>query len=270
MSTSPIAASRPAPADSPPHMAGAGIAASFAVPPQSAAAAAALELRDAVKEFPGTPPVRALDGVSVRIDHGELVAVVGPSGSGKSTMLTIMGTLDRPTSGTVAIDGIDTSTLSDKYLAGLRARRIGFVFQQFFLLPGQSALENVANGLLYQGVEPAERLQRAEIALNRVGLGHRLTHRPNELSGGEQQRVAIARALAHEPAFVLADEPTGNLDSKSTGAVMDLIHGLHVEGTTIVVITHDHDVAARFPRQISVLDGRIESDTTINPLKDQS
>ena len=222
--------------------------------------AAALELRDAVKEFPGSPPVRALDGVSVRIDHGELVAVVGPSGSGKSTLLTIMGTLDRPTGGTVWIDGIDTSTLADKYLAGLRARRIGFVFQQFFLLPGQSALDNVANGLLYQGVEPTQRQRRAEVALRRVGLAHRLDHRPNELSGGEQQRVAVARALAHEPAFVLADEPTGNLDSKSTAAVMELIHGLHAEGTTIVVITHDLEVAAEFPRQISVLDGRIESD----------
>ena len=237
----------------------------------AAAPVSALELRDAVKEFPGSPPVRALDGVSVRIDHGELVAVVGPSGSGKSTLLTIMGTLDRPTSGTVSIDGIDTSALGDKHLAGLRARRIGFVFQQFFLLPGQSAVDNVANGLLYQGVELNERQRRAEIALNRVGLAHRLQHHPNELSGGEQQRVAVARALAHEPAFVLADEPTGNLDSKSTDAVMDLVHGLHAEGTTIVVITHDHDVAAAFPRQISVLDGRIEADVTrLNtPTKEQ-
>ncbi len=231
-----------------------------APPKRGRVPSAALELREAVKEFPGSPPVRALDGVSVRIDHGELVAVVGPSGSGKSTLLTIMGTLDRPTSGTVWIDGIDTSTLADKHLAGLRSRRIGFVFQQFFLLPGQTALDNVANGLLYQGVEPAERQRRAEVALRRVGLAHRLDHRPNELSGGEQQRVAVARALAHEPAFVLADEPTGNLDSKSTAAVMELIHGLHAEGTTIVVITHDLDVAAEFPRRISVLDGKIESD----------
>ncbi len=221
----------------------------------------ALELIDVVKEFPGSPPVRALDGVSVRIDHGELVAVVGPSGSGKSTLLTIMGTLDRATSGTIRVDGVDTATLNDKQLAGLRARRIGFVFQQFFLLPGMNATENVANGLLYQGVEPAERTRRAVIALQRVGLGHRLDHRPNELSGGEQQRVAVARALAHEPAFVLADEPTGNLDSRSTTAVMDLIRGLNDEGTSIVVITHDNDLADDLPRKISVLDGRIEHDT---------
>lgn len=221
----------------------------------------ALELTDVVKEFPGSPPVRALDGVSVRIDHGELVAVVGPSGSGKSTLLTIMGTLDRATSGTIRVDGVDTATLNDKQLAGLRARRIGFVFQQFFLLAGMNATDNVANGLLYQGVEPAERTRRAVIALQRVGLGHRLEHRPNELSGGEQQRVAVARALAHEPAFVLADEPTGNLDSRSTTAVMDLIRGLNNEGTSIVVITHDNDLADDLPRKISVLDGRIEHDT---------
>lgn len=221
----------------------------------------ALELVDVVKEFPGSPPVRALDGVSVRIDHGELVAVVGPSGSGKSTLLTIMGTLDRASSGTIRVDGIDTATLNDKQLAGLRARRIGFVFQQFFLLAGMNATENVANGLLYQGVEPAERNRRAVAALQRVGLGHRLEHRPNELSGGEQQRVAVARALAHEPAFVLADEPTGNLDSRSTAAVMDLIRGLNDEGTSIVVITHDNDLADDLPRKISVLDGRIEHDT---------
>ena len=228
--------------------------------PQATTGTAALELVDVVKEFPGSPPVRALDGVSVQIDHGELVAVVGPSGSGKSTLLTIMGTLDRATSGTIRVDGVDTATLNDKQLAGLRARSIGFVFQQFFLLPGMDATENVANGLLYQGVEPAERNRRAIAALQRVGLGHRLEHRPNELSGGEQQRVAVARALAHEPAFVLADEPTGNLDSRSTTAVMDLVRGLNDDGTSIVVITHDNDLANDLPRKISVLDGCIEHD----------
>jgi putative ABC transport system ATP-binding protein len=223
--------------------------------------AAALELVNVTKEFDGHPPVKALDGVSLRIEHGELVAVVGPSGSGKSTMLTVMGTLDRPTRGIVRIDGVDTSKLPDQRLAGLRARRIGFVFQQFFLLRGMSAIDNVANGLIYQGIGPADRRERAIEALERVGLGHRLSHRPTEMSGGEQQRVAVARALVHKPAFVLADEPTGNLDSKSTGAVMDLIRQLNAEGTTIAVITHDAGIAAKLPRQVSVLDGRILSDT---------
>jgi putative ABC transport system ATP-binding protein len=229
-----------------------------AAPLPGAGGRPALELRDVVKEFPGHPPVRALDHVSVRVDHGELVAVVGPSGSGKSTMLTVMGTLDRPTSGVVAIDGVDTSSLSDRRLAGLRARRIGFVFQQFFLLRGMSAVDNVANGLLYQGIPPRQRRTMAVEALERVGLGHRLEHHPNHLSGGEQQRVAVARALVHRPAFVLADEPTGNLDSRSTE------HGLHADGTTIVVITHDAGIAASLPRQVSVLDGRIQHDSRTN------
>ncbi|MEZ5282338.1 MAG: ABC transporter ATP-binding protein [Acidimicrobiales bacterium] len=229
--------------------------------PTAATPFGAIELRNASKHYPGNPPVRALDDVTVRIDHGELVAVVGPSGSGKSTMLTVMGTLDQPTAGTVLVDGIDTTTLDDNRLAGLRARRIGFVFQQFFLLPGMSTVDNVANGLLYQGVKLAERRDRAVAALERVGLGHRLGHRPNQLSGGEQQRVAVARALVHDPAFVLADEPTGNLDSRSTAAVVDLLEGLHAEGTTIVVITHDLDLAQRFPRQLSILDGRLQADT---------
>ncbi|MEL6894380.1 MAG: ABC transporter ATP-binding protein [Actinomycetota bacterium] len=219
---------------------------------------------DVVKEYPGHPPVRALDDVSVRIDHGELVAVVGPSGSGKSTLLNVMGTLDRPTTGVVSVDGTDTATLSDKQVAGVRARRIGFVFQQFFLLPGMSAIDNVANGLLYSGVALRERRERSVIALQRVGLGHRLGHPPNHMSGGERQRVAIARALVHEPAFVLADEPTGNLDSRSTGAVMDLIGTLHDDGTTIVVITHDTSIAASLPRQVSVFDGRIDSDSALH------
>ena len=223
----------------------------------------ALEMRHVDKEFPGHPPVRALDDVSVRIDHGELVAVVGPSGSGKSTLLNVMGTLDRPTRGVVSVDGTDTATLSDKQVAGVRARHIGFVFQQFFLLPGMSAIDNVANGLIYSGVPLRERRERSVEALQRVGLGHRLHHPPNHLSGGERQRVAIARALVHNPSFVLADEPTGNLDSKSTGAVMDLIGGLHDEGSTIVVITHDTAIAASLPRQVAVLDGRIQSDSAV-------
>jgi len=223
----------------------------------------ALELCNVDKEYPGHPPVKALDNVSLRVDHGELVAVVGPSGSGKSTLLNAMGTLDRPTRGVVSIDGVDTATLSDRRVAGVRARRIGFVFQQFFLLPGMSAIENVSNGLLYSGTPVRERRERAAIALGRVGLGHRLQHSPAHMSGGERQRVAVARALVHEPAFVLADEPTGNLDSKSTGAVMDLIGQLHADGTTIVVITHDGTIAASLPRQVTVFDGRIDSDSAL-------
>ncbi len=221
----------------------------------------ALELRRVVKEYQGDPPVRALDDVSLRIDHGELVAIVGASGSGKSTLLNVMGTLDRPTQGIVEIDGVDTAGRSDNAVAGIRARKIGFVFQQFFLLPGMSAVENVANGLLYQGVAPSERRERATDALSRVGLGHRLEHTPNHLSGGERQRVAVARALVHHPAFVLADEPTGNLDSRSTDAVMQLIGDLHAEGTTIAVITHDTNIAAELPRRVTVHDGSIIADS---------
>ena len=218
----------------------------------------ALELVDVVKEYPGTPPVRALDGVSLRIDSGELVAIVGPSGSGKSTMLQVMGTLDRPTSGTVKIDGIELSTLSDRKLSAARARLIGFVFQQFFLLDGATAVENVSNGLLYTGTPKRERLFQAAKALDRVGLSHRLHHNPNELSGGERQRVAIARALVHDPAIVLADEPTGNLDSKSSESVVALLRDLHADGRTIVVITHDRELAAGLPRQVGVRDGRLD------------
>lgn len=218
---------------------------------------AALQLIDVVKQYAGHPPVRALDSVSLRIDRGELVAIVGPSGSGKSTMLHVMGTLDRPTSGRVEIDGIELSQLSDRRLAAARARLIGFVFQQFFLLEGMTAVENVANGLLYSGESKSKRLQRAVTALSRVGLAHRLHHRPSALSGGERQRVAIARALVHNPAIILADEPTGNLDSASSASVMDLLFDLHREGRTIVVITHDRDIAAALPRQVSVRDGRL-------------
>ncbi|MEM8705130.1 MAG: ABC transporter ATP-binding protein [Actinomycetota bacterium] len=222
---------------------------------------AALELRRIVKQYPGSPPVAALDGVDLRIEHGELAAIVGPSGSGKSTMLHVMGTLDRPTSGRVLIDGHDLSRMGDRRLSAVRSRLIGFVFQQFFLIDGMTALDNVANGLLYSGVAPAERRQRAADALIRVGLRHRILHLPNQLSGGERQRVAIARAVVHRPAIVLADEPTGNLDSRSSESIMALIHALHDEGTTIVVITHDHEVAMSLPRQIAVRDGNIESDS---------
>ncbi len=218
---------------------------------------AALELIDVVKQYPGHPPVRALDSVSLRIDRGELVAIVGPSGSGKSTMLHVMGTLDRPTSGRVEIDGIELSQLSDRRLAAARARLIGFVFQQFFLLEGVTAVENVANGLLYSGASKSKRLGRAVTALSRVGLSHRLHHRPSALSGGERQRVAIARALVHDPAIILADEPTGNLDSTSSASVMELLFDLHREGRTIVVITHDRDMAAALPRQVAVRDGQL-------------
>jgi putative ABC transport system ATP-binding protein len=225
---------------------------------------AALALRDVVKRYPGDPPVEALRGVSLEIAAGSLVALVGPSGSGKSTLLHVMGTLDRPTSGTVEVAGHDVTGLSDRQLSGLRARAVGFVFQQFFLLDGQSALDNVANGLLYKGLPLAARRVAAAGALDRVGLAHRLGHHPNQLSGGEQQRVAIARAIVGRPAIVLADEPTGNLDSASGAAILDLLLDLNrSEGATIAVITHDHDVASTLPRQIWLRDGMVERDSLL-------
>jgi len=221
-----------------------------------------LELEAVTKVYDERPPVHALRGVSLTVNRGELAAIVGPSGSGKSTLLHVMGTLERPTGGTVRISGIDVARLDDRQLAALRARNIGFVFQQFFLAEHESALDNVANGQLYAGVGIAERRLRAGRALARVGLGHRAHSRPATMSGGERQRVAIARALAGRPAIVLADEPTGNIDSVAGAAILELLQQLNADGATIVVITHDRELASRLGRQVRMLDGEIVSDST--------
>lgn len=212
-------------------------------------------LRNVSRTYAGR--VNALIDVDLDVAHRELVAILGPSGSGKTTMLNVMGTLDRASGGQVVIDGFDVATFSDDELSALRARRIGFVFQHFHLAPGVSALDNVADGLLYTGMRLRERQERAEAALERVGLAHRLSHRPHELSGGEKQRTAIARAVVREPALLLADEPTGALDTRSGEAVVELLLELHELGTAIVVITHEQSVAARFRRRVQMRDGRV-------------
>ncbi|MEO8696455.1 MAG: ABC transporter ATP-binding protein [Acidimicrobiales bacterium] len=218
-----------------------------------------LELDAVTKVYGEEPPVPALRGVSFSVRPGELVAIVGPSGSGKSTLLHIMGTLERPTSGVVRIDGVDAAQLRDRDVSRLRARRIGFVFQQFFLAEHATVRENVADGLLYAGVRAAERYQRADDALERVGLAARANFKPTKISGGERQRVAIARALVGRPAIMLADEPTGNLDSTNGASIMALIRELNDDGATIVMITHDADLADQLPRQIRMLDGQVVS-----------
>jgi putative ABC transport system ATP-binding protein len=231
--------------------------------------ASVLELEAVTKVYGDDPPVAALRGVSFGVRHGELVAIVGPSGSGKSTLLHVIGTLERPTSGVLRIGGIDAAQLDDRELSQLRARKIGFVFQQFFLAEHATVRENVADGLLYAGARADERYRRADESIERVGLTHRANFKPTKLSGGERQRVAIARALVGHPAIVLADEPTGNLDSTNGAAIMELIRELNAGGATIIMITHDAGLADQMPRQIRVLDGAVVSDLATGARRDR-
>jgi putative ABC transport system ATP-binding protein len=223
--------------------------------------APAIELAAVSRRYPGHPPVDSLHALDLTIKAGELVAVVGPSGSGKTTLLHVMGTLDRPTGGRVLIAGVETTAMDDRRLAGFRAAHLGFVFQHFFLIEGMSVLDNVATALLYRGVQAASRRRLAASALERVGLGHRMRHSPSRLSGGEQQRAAIARAIAGRPSLVLADEPTGNLDSASGASILALLRDLNSDGTTIVVVTHNHELAAAMTRQVVIRDGSLEHDS---------
>jgi len=219
-----------------------------------------LELKNVAKVYPTTPPVHALRRIDLTVDSGELMAVVGPSGSGKSTMLHIMGTLDRPTGGEVTVAGYRVAELTDSELSGLRSAHIGFVFQAFHLLTGYSALDNVADGLLYTGAALDDRRERAVVALGTVGLSHRIGHVAAQLSGGERQRVALARAIVGDHSLVLADEPTGNLDTKTSEGIVELLHDLNDAGTTIVVVTHDLEIAETLPRIVRLRDGQVESD----------
>ena len=222
---------------------------------------AVMELIGVQKSYAGNPPVEALRGIDLTINEGELIGLVGTSGSGKSTMLNIMGALDHPTEGKVRIQGQDLSALSDRQLSSLRGKRIGFIFQQFHLIAGLSLVENVATGVLYQGASRSQRIKNGIRLLTKVGLGNRLDHLPHQLSGGEQQRVAVARALMGEPAIILADEPTGNLDSKTSEEIVKLLHQLNEDGSTIIVVTHDRELASSFPGMVTLRDGLVESDS---------